>query len=122
MEPAHSKPAPRTMSLDLMGQRFDVVSDEDEGRVREVVAFLNGELERVRKGTRRVQNDQIALLTALNIAGQLFEERARSERLRDQVRERSTRLLASIDAVSRDLDARLQAAARTAAPASDTER
>lgn len=116
-----SSPGPRTVSLELMGQRFDVVSDEAEGRIREVVDFLNGRLESVRRGSRRAQNDQIAILTALNIASELFEERKRSERLRSQVRERSTRLLASIDAVSRDIDARLDAAARTPEPATDTE-
>ena len=42
----------------------------------------------------------------LNLAEELFEERERSERLRRRVRERSVRLLASIDAMSRDLDQR----------------
>lgn len=101
-------PETRTVTLELMGQKFNLVSDEDESRVREVVEFLNQRLESVRRGTKRVQNDQIALLTALNIASELFEERARGDALRDRVRERSVRLLATIDQVSKDLDERLE--------------
>lgn len=102
-----------------MGQRLNVVSDEDESRVREVVGLLNQKLAEVREGTRQVKSDQIALLAALNLAGELVEERSRGDRLRQRVRERSVRLLASIDAVSRDLDERLDEAARTAAAPSD---
>lgn len=97
----------RTMSLEVFGQRINVVSDAHEDRVREVVDFVNRRLEAIRDGTRRVQTDQIALLAALNLAEELFEERARSERLRRKVRERSRKLLSSIDAVSKDLDARM---------------
>ena len=94
------------MSLELFGQRFSVVSDADEDRVHEVVSFVNRRLEAIRSETKRVQTDHIALLTALNLAEELFEERDRHERLRRRVRERSIRLLASIDAISRDLDER----------------
>lgn len=109
------------MTLELMGQSFTVVSDEDEARVHEVVGFLNQRLETVRSGTKRVQNDQIALLTALNIASELFDERAKTDTLRDRVRERSVRLLATIDQVSRDLDERLgeRASARIPEAAAD---
>ena len=96
------------MNLELFGQRFSVVSDADEQRVREVVDFVNRRLETIRDGTKKVHTDQIALLAALNLAEELFMERDRCERLRRKVRERSVRLLASIDAVSRELDARLE--------------
>lgn len=111
--PSGENASGRTRSIELFGQRFNVVSDADEGRVREVVAFLNDRLETIREGSKRVQVEQIALLAALNIAEELFEERDRSDRLRRKVRERSVRLLASIDAVSRDLDAKAFAALDT---------
>ncbi len=96
----------RAMSLELFGQRISVVSDADEDRVHEVVSFVNRRLEAIRGETKRVQIDHIALLTALNLAEELFEERDRNERLRRKVRERSVRLLASIDELARGLDDR----------------
>lgn len=95
------------MSIEVLGQRFNVVSDAEEARVREVAALLNERIETVRERFRRAQPDRLALMAALNLAEELLEEKARGEQLRRKVRERSVRLLASIDAVSRDLDARL---------------
>lgn len=113
MAPPEGEGSRRSMSLELFGQRLSVVSDADESRVRELVDFVNRRLEAISQGTKRVPAENIALLAALNLAEELFEERDRAERLRRKVRERSRRLLASIDAVSRELDARLEGASDT---------
>lgn len=95
----------RSMSLELLGQRFTVVSDNDEASVRDLVDFVNRKLEEVRSASRRVQTDQIALLTALNIAEELFKERHSSNVLRRKVRERSVKLLGAIDSIAREMEA-----------------
>ncbi len=92
------------MSLELFGQRFTVVSDADEERVRDIVDYVNRRLEAIRDASSRVQTDQIALLAALNIAEELFEERNKATTLRRKVRERSVKLLSAIDAVARDIE------------------
>ena len=94
------------MSLELFGQRFTVVSDNDEARVRDIVAFVNRRLEEIKDSSKRIQTDQIALLAALNIAEELFEERLKNRSLRRKVRDRSLKLLHAIDAMSRDLESR----------------
>jgi cell division protein ZapA len=96
----------RSLNLELFGQRFTVVSDNDEAKVRDIVAFVNRRLEEIRESSKRIQTDQIALLAALNIAEELFEERQKNRSLRRKVRDRSMKLLNSIDAMARDLDAR----------------
>ena len=45
----------RSLSLELFGQRFTVVSDNDEARVRDIVAFVNRRLEEIRESSKRVQ-------------------------------------------------------------------
>lgn len=92
------------MNLELFGQRFTVVSDTDEARVRDIVDFVNRRLEEVRDSSRRVQTDQIALLAALNIAEELFRERQNSQGLRRRVRERSVKLLGAIDSIAREVE------------------
>ncbi len=94
----------RTMNLELFGQRFTVISDNDEARIRDIVDFVNRRLEEVRDSSKRVQADQIALLAALNIAEELFEEREKSRQLRRRVRERSLHLLNTIDAIAEHVD------------------
>ena len=94
----------RSLNLELFGQRFTVVSDNDEARVRDIVAFVNRRLEEIRESSKRIQTDQIALLAALNIAEELFEERQKNRSLRRKVRDRSLKLLNAIDAMARDVE------------------
>jgi len=101
---AHDTPSEatrRALELELFGQRLSVVSDSDPELVREVVDFVNRRLERIQDGAARAATDQIALLAALNIAEELFEERKKGSALRRLVRERARHLLGRIDALHR---------------------
>ena len=97
--------AKRTVDLELFGQRFSVSTDTEEKRVREIVGFVNQRLEAIRDGSRRVHTDQIALLAALNIAEELFDERDEHTSVKRGVRERAHKLLHRIDAVAQAVDA-----------------
>jgi cell division protein ZapA len=95
----------RPVHLELFGQRLTVNTDIDPERVREIVSFVNHRLETIRESSKRVQTDQIALLAALNIAEELFDERREVSRLRKGVRERARALLERIDDVANEVDA-----------------
>jgi cell division protein ZapA len=105
MSQEQAAPSKRPLSLELAGQRLTVLSDTDEERVRDLVDFVNRKLDEVRDPARRAQTDQLALLAALNIAEELFRERQKSERLRRRVRERSMKLLGTIDGIAREVEA-----------------
>ena len=94
----------KSMSIELFGNRLTVVSDADEEHVKSVVAFLNERLDSIRNGAKRVHDNQVALLVALNLAEELFNERARTSKLRAAVKEKSLKLLASLDVVAQELD------------------
>lgn len=102
-QPASQK---RSMNLELLGQRLTVLSDNDEGRVRDLVDFVNRKLEEAKDTAKRAQPDQVALLALLNVAEELFREKQNTASLRRRVRERSVKLLGSIDEVARAFDAR----------------
>ncbi|MEM1023250.1 MAG: cell division protein ZapA [Myxococcota bacterium] len=97
--------AKRTLDLELFGQRFSVSTDTEEKRVREIVGFVNQRLEAIRDGSRRVHTDQIALLAALNIAEELFDERDEHDAVRRGIRERAHNLLHRIDVAAQAVDA-----------------
>lgn len=94
----------RVVDLELFGQRFTVTTDTDPERVRDIVDYVNRKLETIRDVSRRVQTDQIALLAALNLAEELFAERDRRKTLKRSVRDRSMRLLESLDSISREVE------------------
>ena len=99
-EPRSALSEKRTVKLELLGRRFTVRSDDDDEYIQSRVGFVNDKLTEIREATGRIDADSIALLAALDIADALFRERREAKNLRRQVKERSQRLLESIERVS----------------------
>lgn len=90
----------RAVKLELLGRRFTVRSDDDDEYIQGLVEFVNNKLTEIREATGRIDADSIALLAALDIADALFRERREARELRREVKERSRRLLESMERVS----------------------
>ena len=58
-----------------------------------MAAFVDGKIREVQKHTRTVDTQAVAVLTALQIAEELFNERRESGELRKKIREKSQSLL-----------------------------
>lgn len=93
----------RLVEIDLLGRRFRVRSDDDDAYIRELTDFVNRKLSEVRHTSNLVETEQIALLALLDVADSLFREKNKNEALKRRVRERSRRLLASIDQLGQAL-------------------
>ena len=67
--------------------------------MKAVAAFVDGKIREVQKHTRTVDTQAVAVLTALQIAEELFNERRQSTELRKKIRDKSQSLL---DALARE--------------------
>lgn len=94
----------RTIMVELLGQRLSLKTEFDSDQAREAEAHVRRKLEFLRERSGQIQSDKLALVAALQIAGELLEERRQLAELRRSVRERSRQLLAGIDAVGRELE------------------
>lgn len=94
----------RTVELDLFGHRLSLSTDNDMERVRSLVEMVNRRLETLSERSGRVRKDEIALVASLMFAEELMNEREQHQALRRSVRQRSRRLLGTIDAVARQVD------------------
>lgn len=83
------------VSVTILGSTYTVVSDRDEEYIRTLSDYVNRKLEEILRG-RTAPLLQTAILTALNIADELFRERALRGELLAEIRRRSERLLASV--------------------------
>ena len=68
--------------------------DHDETHIRELAQFVNDKIADLRRRTGAVATHSLALLAALDIADEYFQERQRREDLRDAV---GTRVQAIIE-------------------------
>ena len=76
-------------TVEIYGQRLGLRADGDVARLEELARFVDNRMRDVAEKSSSVDTVKIAVLTALNIADELFQERetdqdARQERLEEQ--------------------------------------
>lgn len=88
----------------ILGDEYPVRGDVDGETTRRVVDYVNQKIDEVRGKTTAYDKIKLAILSALNIAGELFEYRSRQESAQqqlDEVEERAQQLVAKIDGALR---------------------
>ena len=83
----------RSVTVQIAGVKYALKTEEDDRWVKQVAAFVDGKIREVQKHTRTVDTQAVAVLAALQIAEELFNERQQSGELRKKIREKSQSLL-----------------------------
>lgn len=83
----------RSVTVQIAGNRYTLKTDEDDRWVKSLAAFVDGKMREAQKNTRTVDTQSVAVLTALQIAEELFAERRDTRELRNSIREKSQSLL-----------------------------
>jgi cell division protein ZapA len=84
-------------TVEIFGTRLGLRSDGDAERLEELARFVDSRMREVADRSSSVDTVKIAVLTALNIADELFQERetdqdARQERLEEQAERLVTKI------------------------------
>lgn len=85
------------MKVTLAGQKFSVRTDARPKYVRELAAFVNQKMEEARQSGKVVTTQSLALLAAMSIADDLFQQREREAELRRDIANKSRRILRYLD-------------------------
>jgi cell division protein ZapA len=83
------------ISVRIYNQQYDVRSEDPEF-VRELAALLDQKMNEVSQQTPTVDSLKVAILAALNIIGEHRSTQHQLEHLREEVAERSKRMLEKI--------------------------
>ena len=83
----------RSITVQIAGVRYSLKTDEDDRWVKTLVAYVEGKIRDTQKHARTPDTQSIAVLTALQIADELFAERRKTGELRRKIREKSQSLL-----------------------------
>jgi len=63
----------RTMEVSIMGQKFMLRSDSDDGYVQKVAKYVDGKIDEVVQNTKSVASLNVAILAAMNIADEYLK-------------------------------------------------
>ena len=85
-------------TVEVFGQRLGLRADGDEGRIQEIARFVDLRMREVADRSSSVDTVKIAVLTALNIADELFQERESDQDTRQKrLEKQAERLVIRID-------------------------
>jgi cell division protein ZapA len=85
---AKARPGDGPVKIEIFDQTYNVQADGDEAYLRELAAFVDEKMRTVAEATRQVDSMRVAVLSALNIADELFALRKRHQQLEGPLRQR----------------------------------
>ena len=74
--------------VEILGQEYRVKGDSDANRIEKVGRYVDQKMRQLTKGSSLASSTKVAILAALNIADELYEEKQKSSELLQQVDER----------------------------------
>jgi cell division protein ZapA len=76
----------------ILDEEYRIQGDSDPEEVRELAAYVDATLRRLMEASPLSDPRRLAVIASMNIAQELFRERARRQELLEQVRQRVERL------------------------------
>ena len=88
--------AKRSVVVHIAGQRYVVRSGAEEGYVKTLATFVDERIQEIQQASKR-SSQSLAVLAALNIADDLFQERQKRAELKRIVSQKSRAMLNCLD-------------------------
>jgi cell division protein ZapA len=91
--------APGQIRVNIFGTEYTLVSDNNETSVTEIAQYIDHKIREIDRSSAIKSINKLAILAALNIAEELFQEREYRNKLLDQLNEEARKLNDSIQDV-----------------------
>jgi cell division protein ZapA len=88
--------APKQINVNIFGSEYSLVSDDDDRFIKNIAHYLDTKMREIDRSQNLKSTARIAILAALNIAEELFQEREYREKLLNQIDEESKKMNQSI--------------------------
>ncbi|HEU4685495.1 MAG TPA: cell division protein ZapA [Nitrospira sp.] len=87
----------KTTDVEIYGQRYAIRGEGDENYIRRLASFVDGQMRHLAEGMSTTTPSKLAVLTALNLAHQLFEAEKKRAQTEADVEQRMNSLMESIE-------------------------
>ena len=84
-------------TVQIFGQEYKIRGFEDKSYVQRVAGYVDERMRELSQGSSSLSQERLAVLTALNIADELFQESKRSSEKLLSVEQRTDALIAQLD-------------------------
>ncbi|MDH5667106.1 MAG: cell division protein ZapA [Nitrospira sp.] len=87
----------KTIEVEIYGQRYAIRGDADDVYIRRLALFVEDQMKRLAGGMKTATPAKLAVLTAINLAHQLFESEKKRAQGEADVDRRMETLMESIE-------------------------
>jgi len=91
MEDAH------VTTVQIFGREYKIRGHADKKYIREMAKYVDDKMKELASNASLPSQERLAILVALNIADELFQERAKSSETISAVEQRADRLITMLD-------------------------
>ena len=84
-------------SVEIFGREYKIRGHADKSYILEMAKYVDGKMKELASGASVPAQDRLAILVALNIADELFQEKAKSSETISAVEQRANRLISLLD-------------------------
>ncbi len=85
--------------VNIFGTEYSLIADNDEDYVKQVAQYIDEKMREIDRNNSIKSTGKLAVLAALNIADELFQERLYRKKLLEQINEEARKLNHSITEV-----------------------
>ena len=82
----------KSTSVQIFGSDYHVRSDADPEYIRDLAAYVDAKMQEIATDQSLVTSTKVAILTAIHIADELFQERRQREQSVNDIAERALRI------------------------------
>lgn len=87
----------KSIDVEIYGQRYSIKGDADPDYIKQIVRYVDERMRDLARGMQTATLSKLAVLTAINIAHQLFQAEQRLKQGEAEVERRTLHLMESIE-------------------------
>lgn len=89
--------AARLVKVSVAGNTLSIRTDAKAKYVKELAAYVSEKMSELNRAGRSQSTQSMALLAAMNIADELFQQRQEQEQLKRKVKEKAAKILRQLE-------------------------
>ena len=87
----------RKIEVIIFGQNYTILGDASPEYMSKLSGYVDSKMREITKQTSTISSTKVAILTALNLADEIFQLRAEQDKLENDLEKRSKNLIEIID-------------------------
>ncbi len=87
---------PGQIRVSIFGTEYSLIAENDESYIKEIARYVDEKMREIDNSQSLKSSMKVAVLAALNIADELYQERAYREKLLNQLNEEARKLNRSL--------------------------